>query len=190
MIYVFDPAGSCLERNTVSPAPSPQAFAANHGQGIVLKELASDPHPQAPLASLGLVGGEVVLDPAYEPPQPPQPVDILAEFAALKATLAANLLASPHDRRWLTQKERAKLFGIPWLQSHPEADQADLEAAIQAELAEAFPGEPIVTGAGIIMSYAAEAASRGHIAEASFQALRDLVVGSSQAELQAMLSLL
>jgi hypothetical protein len=132
---------------------------------------------------------EVAIDPDYTPPAPtPDPVQ--ARLEALESAVAANLLVSPHDRRWLAQKERAKLFGIPWLRDHPEAGQQDLEAAVLADLAEAFPAQPLVVSGGVIMSYAAEAAARGYIPDASFASLKGLILASSEQQLQAMLAAL
>lgn len=190
MIYVISPDGVCRERNTAAPAPPLSVFTARYGEGVVLLPHESDPYPTVPVEHLVLVDGQLSVDPAWSPPEAAAPVDLAARIADLEAVVAGNVLASVHDRRWLAQKERAKLFGIPWIQSHPEAGLADLEAAVLAELAEVFPGDPIVTGAGIVMSYAAEAAKRGYIPEPSFEALRDLVVGASAAQIQAMLAVL
>lgn len=160
-----------------------------------------DQMPEA--ARLGVIEDEqligVELDPAYTPPaDAPDLVAALAEkVQALSAAVdrqeqavAANLLVSPHDRRWLAQKERAKLFGIPWLREHPEAEQEALEAAVLADLAEAFPAQPLVVSGGVIMSYAAEAAARGYIPDASFASLKSLILASSEQQLQAMLAAL
>ncbi|MFH1058929.1 MAG: hypothetical protein V1797_09675, partial [Pseudomonadota bacterium] len=133
------------------------------------------------VARLGVMNqGEltgVELDPAYTPPAAePDSMQVRLEaleqaVARQEQAVATNLLASPHDRRWLAQKERAKLFGISWLKAHPEASMAELAVAVETDLAEQFPGQPIVVSAGIILSYAAEANARGYIPDSSFTSL-------------------
>jgi|GEM_PF-2410479 len=147
-----------------------------------------------------IAGGAVVgvaIDPEYTPPEPaPDPVQ--ARLEALEAAVklqeqavAANLLATAHDRKWLAQKETAKLVGIPYIQAHPECSQEEVEAAVVAALTAAYPGQAIVvSGPGIIQSYADEALARGYLGEASFAALRDLVAASTPAQVQAMLAVL
>lgn len=132
----------------------------------------------------------VAIDPDYTPPTPvPDPVQ--ARLAALESALEQIPLNTPHNRRWLAQKERVKATGIAYIQAHPACDQADLEQALAGDLASGFPGEPIVVSpAGVILSYADAATAQGFISEASFSALRDLVAASSPAQLQAMLQTL
>ena len=190
MVYVFNRDGQCLERNTNPVAPERPAFEANHGPDLTLVPVDDDPAPDAPLEFITLVDGQVAVDPTWQPPAPPAPVDLAAKIEALEAVVAGNLLASPHDRRWLQQKEAAKAFGIPWLKANPEAGQAQCEAAVQAHLESAFPGLPVVVSGGVLLSYAAEAAARGYIPEASFEALRALVLAASDSQLNSMLKAL
>lgn len=132
----------------------------------------------------------VTLDPNYTPPAPaPDPVQ--ARLAALESALERIPLNTPHNRRWLAQKERVKAAGIAYIQAHPACAQADLEQALAAELAADFPGDPIVVNAvGVIQSYVDAALAQGFIAEASFPALRDLVAASSATQIQTMLQTL
>ena len=186
---IFDAEGRAVSRTvfdrSLPPVPPGGRLAYNTADPALIA---------APLGSLVAVIEEgrvvgVIPDPAYTPPEPqPDPTQVRLE--ALEAAVANNILASPHDRRWLAQKERAKIFGIPWLKDHPEATGADLEAAVLADLAATFPGEPVVASVGVIQSYAVEAAARGYIPEATFEALRALVVASTPAQLQAMLAAL
>ncbi|MFH1058754.1 MAG: hypothetical protein V1797_08760 [Pseudomonadota bacterium] len=196
MLYVFV-ENVCVEQNANSIPPSLDVFQRKYGEGVAVIEVADEtPFLGVPRQYLQLVDGAVIVDPAYEPPEPqPDPVQVLLEaleqaVARQEQAVAANLLASPHDRRWLAQKERAKLFGVGWIKANPACGQAGLETALAADLAQAFPDQPLVVAAGVILSYAAEAHARGYIADPGFAALRDLIVASSEAELQAMLSVL
>ncbi|MFZ5585467.1 MAG: hypothetical protein ACOZHQ_06015 [Thermodesulfobacteriota bacterium] len=189
MLYVFVD-NLCVEQNA-SPAPPPlEVFRQKYGAGVAVVDIADEtPFLGVPRQFIRLVDGTVGVDPAWTPPAPaPDPVQ--TRLAALEQTVAANILASPHDRRWLKQKERAKLFGISWLKAHPEASQAEFEAAVMADLAQAFLDEPLVVGGGVILSYAAEAHARGYIPDPGFAALRDLIVVSGDDQLQAMLAAL
>ena len=193
------------------PSPESAIAAAAQATGLDSAGLVSWPAPDRETAEALLLvdlpelvatieGGEVVsvaIDPDYTPPAPaPDPVQ--ARLEALEAAVklqeqavAANLLATAHDRKWLAQKETAKLVGIPYIQEHPECSQAEVEAAVVAALTAAYPGQAIVvSGPGIIQSYADEALARGYLSEASFLALRDLVAASTPAQVQAMLAVL
>lgn len=119
------------------------------------------------------------------------PEPLAERLAAIEQAVAGNLLATAHDRKWLAQKETAKLVGIPYLREHPGCAQAEVEAVVAAALAAAHPGQAIVVSVpGIIQSYADEALARGHVGEATFIALRDLVANSTPAQVQAMLAVL
>jgi hypothetical protein len=179
--------------------PLEQALArasAEHGipAGEIMVYATADPAEaeallNAPLAALlpTLAGGQVTgvaVNPVWAPPAPPP--DPLAE---LKQIVDQNILASEHDRRWLAQKEAAKRLGIPWIKAHPAASQAEAEAALTAALAAEFPGEPLVASpAGVILSYAKAAQARGHIPEAGFAALRDLVAATPDSQLAKLLA--
>lgn len=190
MIYVFSPEGRCLERNTMPEAPPRQVFELNYGPDIVLVSLESDPAPGVPLKFIGHAQGQLTVDPSYSPPAPEPPVDLQAEMAELKAVVAANLLASPHDRRWLAQKEAAKGV-MAWMQANPACDQAQVEAQVAAAMQAATPGEPVViAAAGLVQSYADEAARRGLVPAASFESLKALVLASSSEQLRQMLAVL
>jgi hypothetical protein len=95
---------------------------------------------------------------------------------------------SPHDRRWLEQKEIAKEAGITYIKAHPDCTMDEMEAALRAEVAGQFPGEPVVVGAGLIMSYADEAQKRGYIPEATWDALKALVANATEKQLRQMLN--
>ncbi len=188
-ILVFDQAGNCLERNRATPTPPDSAFRANHGDSAVLFATDSDPAPEVPTKYIRatIQGGQVVniaLDPSWSPPVT---IDPLEEMRAL---VRGNVLASVHDKRWLAQKEAAKLIAIPWIKANPTATQAEFQAAVFAALAAELPaGEPIVVNPdGIIASYALAAKERGLIAEASFTALRDLVVATPEKQIQKLLA--
>jgi len=153
----------------------------------------SDQELDTPPLLATIVDGQVVgvtVDPDYVPPTPaPDPVQ--TRLAALEATLEQIPLNTPHNRRWLAQKERVKAAGIAYIQSHPACAQAELEQALAADLAAGLPGQPLVVNpAGVIQSYAEAAQTQGFIVEASFTALRDLVAASSAGQLQAMLQTL
>ncbi len=186
------------------PSAEAAMAAAVQATGLDPAELVSWPAPDrvtaealllADLASLvaTIVDGQVVgvvIDPDYTPPAPtPDPVQ--ARLEALEATLEQLPLNTPHNRRWLAQKDRVKATGIAYIQARPACEQAELEQALALDLAAGFPGEPLVVNpAGVILSYADAAAAQGFIGQASFAALRDLVAASSPAQIQAMLQTL
>lgn len=198
MLFVIDPATASVAAGPDKrPGFAPEeiaAIAAQHpGRALFVREADLDTWPDAHAGWLvSMEGGQVVgvePDPGYTPSEPaPDPVQ--ARLEALEAAVATNILASPHDRRWLAQKERAKLFGISWIKANPEAGQADLEAAVMADLAQQFPGEPLVVSGGVVLGYAVEAAARGYIPDGSYESLRALVVAASADQLQAMLAAL
>lgn len=166
--------------------------------GLAPEALAAWPAPdreiaerllRAPLEALAATLAEgrvtdVTVDPAWTPP-PIEPT----ELALLREAVNRNLLASPHDRRWLEQKEEAKSEGIPWIKAHPAAGQAEAETAINGAIEAAFPGQPrVVSGAGIIASYAAEAQARGVIPAATYEALRDFIAATPESQLHKLLA--
>lgn len=158
-----------------------------------LRYVTNDPDLiRADLASLvaSIDNGQVVgvsVDPDYVPSASvPDPVP--ARLEALEAAVERIPLNTPHNRRWLAQKERVKAAGIAYIKANPGCAQAELEQALAAELAAGFPGEPLVVNpAGLVQSYAQAAWAQGFIAEAGFIALRDLVAASGASDLQAML---
>ena len=203
MVYVFDQSGACLERNLVSPAPPLAAFKANHCPGVMLLELASDPHPGVPLDKLrgliqeGAVSG-IEADPSWTPPvspDPPAPApDMLAELAAKVDRLPISI----HSTRAEDQKEFLKAFAIPWVKGHPEASAVDASLAIMAALRAEFPSDPIVilvydkdlmSGRedGLLMSYADSAHVAGLTPDKSWQALRTLIVAAPEQQLREAL---
>lgn len=194
-MIAFDPvSGAEIAKEQRFPWPPNQAvqndFASRTGGLVYLDQgsaLGNNP------VKATIVDGQVVevaIDPDYVPPAPvPDPVQ--ARLEALEATLERIPLNTPHNRRWLAQKERVKAAGIAYIQAHPACAQVDLEQALAADLTAGFPGEPIVVNApGVIQSYADTALAQGFIAEASFPALRDLVAASSPDQIQAMLQVL
>ena len=133
---------------------------------------------------------DIAPDPGWSPPEPPaDPVRALGEeVRALQQAVARNILASPHDRRWSVQKEAAKGV-MDWIKDNPQCEQAEVEALVLAAMSQAQPGQPLVVNpAGLIESYAVEAAARGYTAQAGFPALRDLIVASSDQDLRLMLA--
>lgn len=202
-VYVFSADGqTCHQAHLGYEGEIPISTLASRHPGCVVGvfEALQQPgvladHLRATIEAGAVV--EVAIDPGYTPPEPtPDPVQ--ARLEALEAAVklqeqavAANLLATAHDRKWLAQKETAKLVGIPYIQAHPECNQEEVEAAVVAALTAAYPGQAIVvSGPGIIQSYADEALARGYLGEASFPALRDLVAASTPAQVQTMLAVL
>ncbi|MFH1058922.1 MAG: hypothetical protein V1797_09640, partial [Pseudomonadota bacterium] len=179
VLYVFALDGSLVYGPDIRDA-FPQELVERvltlHPGAAYVHQGEAVPPPVIPVWEGGQVVG-IEPDPDWTPPEPaPDPVQVRLEaleqaVARQEQAVAANLLASPHDRRWLAQKERAKLFGIAWLKAHPEASMEELAVAVETDLAEQFPGQPIVVSAGIILSYAAEANARGYIPDSSFTSL-------------------
>ncbi|MBI5523375.1 MAG: hypothetical protein HY910_12160 [Desulfarculus sp.] len=204
MILAFDPTGKCLERNTVSPAPSLAAFQANHGLEVILFTVDQDPCPGVPLDKLrGLMeAGQVKAvepDPTWMPPdptEPPTPVpDLLAELVAKVDKLPAGTI---HETRLRDQKEFLKLWAIPWVKANPDATPEDAAQAILAALRTEFPADPICTLVyakdpatgredGLLMSYAESAHAAGLTPDPSWQALRGLIIQAPEQQLREAL---
>ncbi len=141
--------------------------------------------------SLLITATEVSPNPAWQPPAPPvdRLADLVAKVDAATEQVNGNILASPHDKRWLAQKNEAKSEGIAWVKAHPASTQTEAETAINAIIAAAFPAEPrVVSGGGLIVSYAVEAQARGIIAAATYEALRDFMVATPDKQLQKLLA--
>ena len=204
MIYVFSADGLCLERHLIEPPLPLASFQANHGPEIVLVPLEVDPFPQAPLDRFSLVDGQVRVDPAWSLPATPAPVDLRAEIAALKETVAKNVPASSHDKRYLTDKEVGKLL-IPWLKAHPAATVAQATDYVVPLILAELPGQPVIPPLfwewtdpasgqvlpfGLAMSYLYEARERGYCpAETplTWEALVALVVATPEEQIAAWL---
>jgi hypothetical protein len=161
----------------------PQA-SAEHGipAGEIMVYTTADPAEaeallNAPLAALvpTVAGGQVTgvaVDPAWSPPAPPpDPLQALqADVARVEQVVAKTLPVSPHDRRFLTQKEIGKTI-IPWIKANPDCTPEQAETQIVALILAELPGEPVVPKLywehegqpqGLAMSYLYEAIKRGY----------------------------
>ncbi|MBI5521701.1 MAG: hypothetical protein HY910_03660 [Desulfarculus sp.] len=156
---------------------------------------------EAGLADLGRLRGVVEegqvvgvqLDPAWEPPAPPAD-----PFQELTEVVRRNLAASPHDKRFLTQKAIGKQ-AIAWIKEHPACTPQEAEdyvmGLVQAELA----GEPMVpklyweyqgVPQGLAMSYLHEAIKRGYLPAGTpltWVSLTGLIVATPQEQIAAWL---
>lgn len=149
--------------------------------------------PDIPPEAMLLVDGQVVADPAWQPPAPPP--DPLAELAAKVDRLPAGTI---HETRMRDQKEFMKAFAIPWVKANPQATPVDAALAILAALWAEFPADPIciqvyekdpVTGRedGLLMSYAESAHAAGLTPDPSWQALRELILQAPEQQLREAL---
>ena len=194
MLYVFDPSGKCVERNG-SPVPPPlEAFEDKYGHGTVVVSTEDEgPFSTAPSDHISLVDGEIRVDPAWQPPAPPP--DPLAELAQV---VARNIAASPHDKRFLTQKAIGKQ-AISWIKGHPACTPQEAEDYVMGLVLAELPGQPVVPklywehqGApqGLAMSYLYEAIQRGYLPPATpltWASLVGLIVGTPEKQIAAWL---
>jgi len=204
----------------VMPSPEAAITTAAQATGLDPAELISWPAPDrqtaealllADLASLvaTIEGGEVVgvtINPDYTPPAPaPDPVQALrADVAHLKQVVATTIPSSPHDRRYLTDKEIGKML-IPWLKANPSATvQQATNYVVPLILAE-LPGQPVIPplywewidpatqevhSFGLGMSYLYEARVRGYCppeTPLTWEALVSLVVATPEEQIAAWL---
>lgn len=135
----------------------------------------------------------VEIDPTYQPPAPPP--DRLAE---LNEVVRRNLAASPHDRRFLTQKAIGKQ-AIAWIKEHPACTPQEAEEYVMGLVLAELPGEPMVPklywehqGApqGLAMSYLHEAVKRGYLPEGApltWASLTGLIAATPQEQIAAWL---
>ncbi len=199
MVYVFSYEGACLERSgwqAGGPYPRPD-FEANHGQELVVVPVEDDPAAGVPLEYISLVDGELVVDPAWTPPEAAAPLDLAAEIAELKGVVAKNVPASPHDRRYLTDKEIGKTL-IPWLKANPTATVQEATNHVMPLILAELPGQPVIPPlywewtdpatsevypCGLAMSYLYEARERGYCppeTPLTWEALVALVVATPE----------
>jgi len=192
------PSPGVLERIKAVDFAAPDALAWVSDQ---------EPDP-APLVAT-IAGGavvEVAIDPDYTPPAPtPDPVQALREDVAhLQQVVATTIPSSPHDRRYLTDKELGKML-IPWLKANPSATvQQATNYVVPLILAE-LPGQPVipplywewtdpatqeVRAFGLGMSYLYEARVRGYCppeTPLTWEALVSLVVATPEEQIAAWL---
>ena len=177
-----------------------------------LRYVTNDPDLiRADLASLAasIENGQVVgvtVDPDYTPPPPaPDPVRALREDVAhLQQVVATTIPSSPHDRRYLTDKEIGKML-LPWLKANPSATvQQATDYVVPLILAE-LPGQPVIPplywewtdpatqevhSFGLGMSYLYEARVRGYCppeTPLTWEALVSLVVATPEEQIAAWL---
>ncbi|KMY68483.1 hypothetical protein AAU61_02100 [Desulfocarbo indianensis] len=126
---------------------------------------------------------DVQADPAYAPPDPP-----LDPVEELTAVVSKNVLASPHDKRFLAQKEAAKSV-MWWIRENPDCAAAQVLAQVEAAIEAETPGEPVVVCAqGLMDTYAYEAHQRGLISADTWEELKALILASTPAQLMHMLA--
>lgn len=188
MIYVFGLDGKCLERNEAPLSPGLEdAFRTNKGHDAVIVELAPDQFPpSAPYGVFYLVEGRVTIDPSWQPPAPP--VDPLA---LLTQTIAENVASSPHDKRFMRQKEVGKK-AITWIREHPTCTPDEAETYVMDLVLAAIPGQPVIPKLyfeykgqpqGLAMSYLYEAIQRGYCPAGTpmtWQSIVGLIVGTPE----------
>jgi hypothetical protein len=185
-VFQFDGSGQVISMSRYDAAPYPKVQSG--GLVWVSQDDAIGRADDIRRVKATIQGDQVVgvaLDPTWTPPAPaPDPLD------ELRSLVRGNILASDHDKRWLAQKEAAKAIAIPWIKANPTATQAEFQNAVFAALVDELPtGEPIVVNpGGIIASYALAAKERGLIAEATFIALRDFVVATTEKKLAKLLA--
>lgn len=167
-----------------------------------------DQMPEA--ARLGVMSqGEltgVELDPAYAPPEPAQdPLAALkGDVARLEETVRKTIPVSPHDKRFLAQKEIGKTI-IAWIKANPTCTPQEVEDHVMAQVLAELPGQPVVpklywewtdpaTGQtspqGLAMSYCYEAVVRGYLppeAPVSWPTLVQLIVATPEEQIAAWL---
>lgn len=188
--YVFDQLGRRLygpdERCDAQgdfPAGFATAKAAELGGLPCISAHNPGPHVIVTVEAGAIVPGSLRADPDYMPPDPP-----LDPVAELKAAVDQNLMASPHDRRFLAQKEAAKTV-MWWIRENPDCTAGQVLTQVEAAIAAETPGEPVVvSGQGLLETYAHEAHQRGLIPAATWEALKALILASTPAQLTRMLA--
>lgn len=212
-IVLFDLAtGGEIGRTWRLSPPSPDLLARIKEVDFAAPDAlawVSDQEPGAGPLVATIEGGEVVsvaFDPDYVPPAPaPDPVQALREDVAhLQQVVATTIPSSPHDRRYLTDKELGKML-IPWLKANPSATvQQATNYVVPLILAE-LPGQPVipplywewtdpatqeVRAFGLGMSYLYEARVRGYCppeTPLTWEALVSLVVATPEEQIAAWL---
>lgn len=140
--------------------------------------------------------GQVVsvqLDPDWQPPA--TPADPIQE---LTQVVRRNIAASPHDKRFLTQKAIGKQ-AIAWIKEHPACTPQEAEDYVMGLVGAELPGEPMVPklywehqGApqGLAMSYLHEAIKRGYLPAGTpltWASLVGLIAATPEAQIAAWL---
>ncbi|MBI4800144.1 MAG: hypothetical protein HY794_15740 [Desulfarculus sp.] len=147
-------------------------FLRRHPTGEV--ELFDDDEvPALPPEAMMLMTDQVVADPAYQPPPPPPDplAELRDEVVKSREVAARNIAASPHDKRFLTQKAIGKQ-AIAWIKAHPGCTPEEAEDYVVALVLAELPNEPLIpklywehkgTPQGLAMSYLHEATKRGYL---------------------------
>lgn len=154
-------------------------------------------------------GGQVVgiePDPDWTPPEPAQdPLAALkGDVARLEETVKKTIPVSPHDKRFLAQKEIGKTI-IAWIKANPTCTPQEVEDRVMAQVLAELPGQPVVpklywewtdpaTGQtspqGLAMSYCYEAVVRGYLppeAPVTWPTLVQLIVATPEEQIAAWL---
>jgi hypothetical protein len=183
LTYVFDKDGRCVALNC-SQNPTAESYEGEFGPGLTLVPFDSEPHPGVLNDYLRLVGGQVVVDPSWQPPPPP-----IDQLALLTQTVAQNVGSSVHDKRFMRQKEVGKT-AIAWIKAHPTCTPDEAEAYVMDLVLAAIPGEPVIpklyfeykgTPQGLAMSYLYEVIQRGYMPEGTpiaWQSIVGLIVAT------------
>lgn len=193
MLYVFDNQGRCVECNGNPIEPPLALFEAKYGEGVVLLRDGEASIPDAPWTHLILADAQVMVDPGWQPPAPPpDPIQQLTEV------VERNVAASPHDKRFLTQKAIGKQ-AISWIKAHPACTPQETEDYIMGLILAEMPGQPVVPKLywefqgqpqGLAMSYLYEAIQRGYCPPATpmaWASLVGLIVGTPESQIDAWL---
>jgi hypothetical protein len=192
MQYIIK-GGKVIGKNGVSPCPPLASLEANYGAGIVVHDYPEDPFPEVPLAALVADESGVSVAADWRPPVPvPNPIALLTE------AVAKNLAASPHDKRFLTQKAIGKQ-AIAWIKAHPTCSAQEAEDYIMEMILAELPGQPVVpklywehlgVPQGLAMSYLHEAIQRGYVpadTPMSWQSLLVLILATPEEQIAAWL---
>ncbi len=157
---------------------------------------------EALVATLSADGSQVLsisVDPAWQPPAPTAPdTSLLDGLAELAQVVARNVAVSPHDRRFLMQKDIGKQ-AIKWIRQHPLCTPDEAEQYIMALVLAELPGQPVVpklyweyqgAAQGLAMSYLHEAIKRGYCPPTtpmSWESLVALIVATPESQIDAWL---
>lgn len=146
-----------------------------------------------------VVAGSVTANPSWQPPAPTSPGNrVLEGLADLAQVVAKNVAASPHDKRFLTQKEIGKEI-ISWVKANPDCTPDQAEDYIMPLILADLPGQPVVPklywvhqGAphGLAMSYLFEAIKREYCpanTPMTWASLVGLIVATPESQIAAWL---
>ena len=109
----------------------------------------------------------------------------------IKTLLDSVTLVSAHDKRWMNQKEIIKWYGINYLMEHQSADVAEVKAYVEGVINTKYPNDPIVINfEGLMLSYALLGVEWHLIEEATFEALRTMIINTPLSDLGTILNTL